>query len=192
LNTSFNYINDKFKFDASAEYFLISNHLYFVKNGATGILPAQAASDINLLRLSVGKRIEIGKFNIDLYAAYQKVSNTNVILTPELYTFNSIYYKRTFFGFLKAQIGLDIRYNTPYRAYSYSAPASQFYIGDPVTLGTKPVLGLWVKASLRKANLFVRYDYLDQGLFNVGHYTTNLYPMGDKSLKFGVLWNFYD
>ncbi|RYE56410.1 MAG: hypothetical protein EOP48_08085, partial [Sphingobacteriales bacterium] len=33
---------------------------------------------------------------------------------------------------------------------------------------------------------------IDQGLFNLGYYTTNYYPMSDRLFKFGVMWNFYD
>ncbi len=192
VNASFGYVNDKYKFDATVNYYLITNYLYFTKDGTNGIIPFQENGDINLLKISVGKKFTYRSFHLDAYVVYQKTDSKNTLRTPEVYTFNSLYKDQTFFKVFKTQIGVDIRYNTPYNNLSYSPAASQFYNGDLVTLGTKPVVDAWVKAGLRRANLFLKYDYVNQGLFNKGYYTANRYPMPDRLLKFGVSWNFYD
>jgi len=191
-NLSFNYINEQFNIDASASYYLVSNYLYFIKSGTNSIEPTQETSDINLLKLSLGKRFTYKTYHLDAYVVYQKTDSKNTLRTPEVYTFNSIYKEQTFFKRLKTQIGFDIRYNTPFVASSYSPAASQFYNGDNITFGSKPVVDVWIKAGLRRANLFLKYDYVNQGLFSKGFYTVNRYPMPDRLLKFGVSWNFYD
>ncbi|MFD0939609.1 putative porin [Pedobacter boryungensis] len=191
-NLSFNYINERFNIDASAAYYLVSNYLYFIKSGTNSIEPTQETGDINMLKLSLGKRFTYKTYHLDAYVAYQKTDSKNILRTPEVYTFNSIYKEQTFFKRLKTQIGFDIRYNTPFVASSYSPAASQFYNGDNLTFGSKPVVDIWVKAGLRRANLFLKYDYVNQGLFSNGFYTVNRYPMPDRLLKFGVSWNFYD
>lgn len=192
VNLSFNYLNDKFKIDASANYYLITNYLYFVKNGASGIIPSQETGSISLIKASLGKKFTYKSWHLDSYVVYQKTDYTSVLRTPEFYTFNSFYKEQTFFKRLKTQIGFDVRYNTTYLSTFYSPAASQFYNGEDVKLGSKPVVDVWVKAGLRRANLFLKYDYANQGLFNDGFYTVNRYPMPDKLLKFGVSWNFYD
>ena len=192
-NLSFSYINEALKLDATAAYYLVSNYLYFGKGIADkSIIPIQESSDINLLKISVGKRFVFRSFHLDGHVVYQKTDSQGLLRTPEVYTFNSLYKDQTFFKVLKTQIGFDVRYNTTYSALSYSPAASQFYNGDPIVFGSKPVIDVWVKASLRRANLFVKYDYINQNLFSKGFYTVNDYPMQDKLLKFGVLWNFYD
>ena len=143
------------------------------------------------MKLSIGKKFTYRSFHLDAYVVYQKTDNTNVLRTPEVYTFNSLYKEQTLFKALKTQIGIDVRYNTPFASYSYSPAASQFYNSD-ITLGSKPVVDVWIKAGLRRANLFLKYDYASQGLFDGGFYTVNRYPMPDRLLKFGVSWNFYD
>ncbi|RZL37571.1 MAG: hypothetical protein EOO96_04765, partial [Pedobacter sp.] len=55
-----------------------------------------------------------------------------------------------------------------------------------------PVVDFFLKANLKRANIFVKYDYLNQGLLSPGYFTVNRYPMPDALLKFGVTWNFYD
>jgi len=192
VNLSFNYLNEKFKIDASANYYLITNYLYFVKNGASGIIPAQETGSMSLIKLSLGKKFTFRSWHLDSYVVYQKTDYTSVLRTPEVYTFNSFYKEQTFFKRLKTQIGFDVRYNTTYLSTFYSPAASQFYNGQDVKLGSKPVVDVWVKAGLRRANLFLKYDYANQGVFNNGYYTVNRYPMPDRLLKFGVSWNFYD
>lgn len=205
INLSFNYYLDKLGLEAGAQYYLLSDYLYFtvpldrktathadyVAN-ANNIIPAQAGS-INLLKITVGKKLSFGKFNLDSYLVYQKTDNPDILRTPEAYAFASFYLNQTFFKALKTNVGFDIRYNTPYKNYSYSAAAGQFYVGEGTTFDTTPILDVWVKASLRRANLFVKTDYANQGLLSKGYYTINRYPMQDRVLfKFGVSWSFYD
>ncbi|ACU02869.1 putative porin [Pedobacter heparinus] len=199
INLSFKYFNDRLKFDATAEYYLINNYLYFEQDTLgsvtkNGIKPVQLSGSINLLKIALGKKFKWGKFHLDSYLVYQKTDNPGILRTPEVYTFNSFYLDQTFFKVLKTNVGFDVRYNTSYKNYSYSPAAGQFYVGsNDKTFDTTPIVDVWVKASLRKANLFVKCDYVNQGFPVNGYYTINQYPMQDRLLfKFGVQWNFYD
>lgn len=194
INLSFNFINEKYGFDAGAQYYLIDKYLYFGQDEINGgIQPFQLGSSINLLKITAGKKFKFGKFNLESYVVYQKTDNPDKLRTPEIYTFNSFYLDHTFFKVLKTNVGFDVRYNTPYKAYSYSTGTGQFYVGKDVTFDTTPIVDVWVKASLRRANIFVKCDYVNQGLIYKGYYTVNRYPMPDRLLfKFGVSWNFYD
>lgn len=196
-NLSFNYINDKYGFTAGANYYLTSNYLYFtadLTNNTTAILPKQATADISLIRLDVSKKTRFGKFVMENYIAYQKTDKNAVLRTPDLYTYNSIYFDNTFFKVLKANVGLDVRYNSEYANYLYSPATAQFYIDErnPIKLQSRPIVDVFFKANLKRANIFVKYDFVNQGLFQPGYYTVNRYPMQDALLKFGVSWNFYD
>ncbi|RRN76690.1 hypothetical protein EIM50_23410, partial [Pseudoxanthomonas sp. SGD-10] len=53
-NLSFAYLNPKFRLRAKAEYVLVGNHLYFIEEN-NDIKPTQLGSNINLLKLSLGK-----------------------------------------------------------------------------------------------------------------------------------------
>ncbi|MBO9672948.1 MAG: putative porin [Sphingobacteriaceae bacterium] len=196
-NLSFNYINDKYGFTAGAKYYLTSNYVYFAadhSNGTTAILPKQETADISLIRLDLSKKTRFGRFVIENYVAYQKTDKNAVLRTPEFYTYNSVYFDNTFFKVLKSNVGFDIRYNSEYANYLYSPATAQFYIDErnPTNLSSKPVIDVFFKANLKRANIFVKYDFVNQGLFQKGYYTVNRYPMQDALLKFGVSWNFYD
>jgi len=195
-NLSFGYVNDKLMLEAGAKYFLTSNYLYFgttIKGiGDINIKPLQETDDISLIRLDVSKKWRFGKFVLENYLAYQKTDNKSILRTPDFYTYNSIYFDITFFKVLKTNIGFDVRYNTSYANYSYSPAVSQFFVGDETVLKSTPVVDFFLKANLKRANIFVKYDYLNQGLLSTGYYTVNRYPMPDALLKFGLTWNFYD
>ena len=193
-NLSFKYENTKYQLAAKAEYFLISDYLYYKEtSGAMQITPDQFGTNINLLKLSLAKNFKMGRFNLDNYLVYQKTDFQDVLRTPEIYTYNSFYYSSRFFKVLYTNMGFDVRFNTPFKAPAYAINVSQFYNdNDALEFSTYPVIDVWIRATLRRANLFLKYDYVNRGVFSKGYYTVRSYPMPDKLLKFGVSWKFYN
>lgn len=193
-NLYFLFENVKFRLAAKAEYYLISNYLFYKESATPNqIEPAQFGSNINLLKLSLTKNFKFGKFSLDNYVVYQKTDFQDVLRTPEVYTYNSLYYASRLFKVLYTNIGFDLRFNTPFKAPAYAVNVSQFYNNNaPLEYSSYPVIDFWIKATLKRSNLFLKYDYANQDLFSKGFYTVRGYPMQDKLLKFGVSWKFYN
>lgn len=189
---SFTYINDKLQLDLKAEYFLLNNYLYFTAdNGGIDAHPAQAGSPISLLKISAGKNLKFGHWHFDNYVVYQKTDNAKVLRTPDVYTYSSLYWGKLIFSVLNLNVGFNVCYNTPYKAPSYAVGLGQFYNGADITFNSYPVANVFAKATLYRTNLFVQYNYANQGLFSNGYYTVNRYPMLGRLLTFGVSWTFY-
>ncbi|KAA8482578.1 putative beta-barrel porin [Arcticibacter tournemirensis] len=193
-NLSFAYVNPKYRFNLKAEYFLMTNYLYLAETTFPNVIePRQEGGNISMLKLSAGKTFRMGNFNLESYAVYQKTDYQDLLRVPEFYTYNSFYYGNRFFkNALAANLGFDVKMNTAFLAPSYAINISQFYNGYPAKFSSYPIVDVWARFSLRRANIFVRYDYLNQGLFSKGYYTVNRYPMPSALLKYGVSWNFYD
>ncbi|MES2268207.1 MAG: putative porin [Bacteroidota bacterium] len=192
-NLSFNYVNDALQVDLKAEYFLITDYLYFAAQpGGIDASPRQYGSNINMLKVSLGKNLEWRKIHFDNYLVYQKTDNAAILRTPEVYTYSSLYYGANLFSVLNSQFGVSARYNSQYLAPSYAVGLGQFYNGPDVKFTSYPVATIFFKATLEKTNLFIQYDYVNQGMFSNGFYTVNRYPQMDKMLKFGVAWTFYN
>ena len=193
-NLSFLYENPKIRFSAKAEYFLIDNYLYYRETRiARQIEPAQLSSGMNLLKVSVGKDFKFGKFNLENYVVYQKTDYQNILRTPEIYSYNSLYFATRLFRVLDANLGVDVRFNTAYQNPGYSINTSQFYnTNAAIEFLSEPVIDVWVKANLKRTTLFLKYDYANQGLLSNGFYTVDRYPMQDALLKFGLSWKFYN
>lgn len=193
-NLSFLYENNKFNLSARAEYFLISNYLYYKETSrAQEIEPDQFGTNINLLKITLMKNFKLGRFNLDNYIVYQKTDFQDLLRTPEIYTYNSLYYASRLFKVLYTNVGADLRFNTPFKAPAYAINVSQFYNDNRgLEYSSYPVIDVWAKATLKRANLFIKYEYANQGLFSKGYYTVRGYPMQDQLLKFGVSWKFYN
>jgi hypothetical protein len=193
-NLSFLYENPKYKFTTKAEYFLVNNYLYFKEtSSAKQISPEQSGTNINLIKITLAKDFKMGRFNLNNYLVYQKTDFQDILRTPEIYSYNSFFYATKFFKVLTTNIGFDLRFNTPFKAPAYAINVGQFY-NDSAALeySTYPVVDLFIRATLKRANLFLKYDYVNQGMLSRGYYTVRGYPMQDKLLKFGVSWKFYN
>ena len=193
-NLSFLYENPKYRLSAKAEYFLINNYLYFAETAKARVIePIQTGTNINLIKVSVGEHFRFRKFNWEAYLVYQKTDFANILRTPELYSFNSVYLNTNVFKVLHTSFGFDVRYNTPFTSPAYAINVSQFYNDNAaVTFPTYPIVDVWARANLKRSNLFIKYDYANRGLQSKGFYTVNRYPMFSPLLKFGVSWNFYN
>jgi len=200
-NISFTYENSKFGFFGRAEYFLMNNYHYFkeVDNpnmSATlmrRIEPAQISGNINMIKISVGEKLKFGNFRFDNFAVYQKSDYMDVLQTPELYTWHSFYYNNTLVKIVNFNIGFDVRFNTPFVAPSYATNIGQFYNDNAdIEFSTYPIVDVWLTATLKRTNFFLRYDYANQGLLSDGYYTVRRYPMANAALRFGLSWKFYD
>jgi len=180
--------------DLKAEYFLVSDYLYFTAqpNGIDAT-PAQLNAPINLLKISVGKNLAWRRWHFDNFVVYQKTDYASTLRTPEVYTYSSLYYTKLLFNVLNSSFGMDVRYNTPYVAPSYAVGLGQFYNSSPnLTFSSYPIASVFLKATLIRTNIFVQYDYANQGLFSQGYYMVNRYPGTGRLLKFGVSWSFYN
>jgi len=193
-NLSFNYINDLLQVDLKAEYYMVNDYLYFTADpNGKDATPTQLHSPINLIKLSVGKNLRWRRWHFDNYVVYQKSDYQNTLRTPSVYTYSSLYYSKLFFSVLNSNIGINVRYNTPYVAPSYAVGLGQFYNNTPnLTFSSYPVASVFFKATLIRTNIFVMYDYANQGLFSKGYYMVNRYPGPDRLLKIGISWSFYN
>lgn len=193
-NLSFNYLNNPLKLDLKVEYFLISDYLYFTAqpNGIDAT-PTQLHNPINLLKVSLGKNLAWRRWHFDNFVVYQKSDYQNTLRTPSVYTYSSLYYNKLLFSVLNSSFGVNVRYNTPYVAPSYAVGLGQFYNNSPnLTFSSYPVASVFFKATLIRTNIFVQYDYANQGLFSQGYYMVNRYPGPNRLLKIGVSWSFYN
>ncbi|MDB4926920.1 putative porin [Mucilaginibacter sp.] len=190
---SFNYINNPLQLDLKAEYFLITDYLYYTAQpGGIDAHPVQLSNPINLLKISLGKNLSWRDLHFDNFIVYEKTDYQSTLRVPEVYTYTSLYYNMFLFNVLHLSVGTDVRYNTAYTAPSYAVGLGQFYNGPDITFSSYPVANIFLKATLQKTNIFVGYDYANQGVFSKGYYTVNRYPQQDRILKFGVSWMFFE
>ncbi|ERJ57897.1 putative porin [Sphingobacterium paucimobilis] len=199
-NLSFSYTNKVLGFSGKAEYFLINKYLYFreVDNPNNDVRldriiePTQTGA-LNLLKITASQKFKFGDFTFDNKVVYQKSDAMAVLMTPELYTWHSLYYSGFWYNVLDFRIGTDVRFNTPFRAPSYAINAGQFYHDNAgIEFSTYPIVDFWITANIQRVNLFVSSNFTNQYLAPKGYYTVRRYPMNPANFRFGVSWKFYD
>lgn len=199
-NLSFEYANKKIGFSGKAEYFLINNYTYFKEtpNPTNDILlariiePAQAGN-LNLLKLTIGQDFKFRRFHLDNKVVYQKSDAMDVLATPELYTWHSLYYGNILYNVMDFRIGMDVRFNTPFKSPSYSINSGQFYNDNlGIEFSTYPIVDFWLTGNIDRVNIFLSYNFANQHVYPTGYYTVRRYPMNPAYLRFGVSWKFYD
>lgn len=201
-NFSFRYENPVIGFSGKAEYFLISNHMYFreVSNDRLDpalfrvIEPAQFGTNINLLKVTVGQNFRLGNFRLNNLAVYQQSDFNDVLAIPQLYTWHSLFYTNKLYKVVDFSIGLDARFNTPFTTPSYAINVGQFYNDNAaIEFSTYPIVDAWVTATVSRMNLFLSYNFVNQHLnYPTGYYTVRRYPMNNVNLRIGAAWKFYD
>lgn len=199
-NLSFMYSNKVLGFSGKAEYFLMNKYLYFKEvDNPEGderldrvIAPTQTGN-LNLLKVTVAQNFKFGALSFDNKVVYQKSDAMDVLMTPELYTWHSLYYSGFWYNVLDFRIGTDVRFNTPFRSPSYAINAGQFYYDNTgIEFSTYPIVDFWITANIQRVNLFVSSNFTNQYIAPKGYYTVRRYPMNPANFRFGVSWKFYD
>jgi hypothetical protein len=176
------------KLSLTGEVRLINDYIYWSQEA----LPEQTGEFLKLIEVKLKKHFQLWNLHSRNEVVYQLTSNDAIIPVPDLAVFSSNYYQNTFFQVLFCQIGFDIRYHTEYYAPDFIPSTGQFFIQRERKVGNYPVIDPFVNFHLKRANIFVKYNHVNQGFPDDNYFHTIGYPINPRGLRFGVSWNFYD
>jgi hypothetical protein len=185
--------NPRFRIQLGADYYLVTNYLYF----ASYTTPGQ--NDIlNLLRISALKTVRLSKrwsWNAELYL--QQKAGGAALNVPLLFTRNRVQYDGNFgFRNLTVSFGGEMRYHTPYKADAYSPVANQFVYQDTITIRNRPDINIFFNFRIKGFTAFTRIENLNTLRFRngAGFKQQNLaapdYAYPGLVLRFGIFWSF--
>jgi hypothetical protein len=174
--------------ELSVEVRLIDDHVFWNEQA----LPEQTNKLLNLVQFKLKTHLILGNIHSRNEVVYQITSHNQIIPVPETAIFTSNYYENTLFQVLFFQLGFDLRYHTKYYAPDYMPATGQFFIQRERKTGNYPVIDPFVNFHLKRANIFIKYDHLNQGIPNNNYFHTIGYPVNPRGIRFGLSWNFYD
>ncbi|MES1224205.1 MAG: putative porin, partial [Bacteroidota bacterium] len=187
------YYNPALKLTLTGDYYLVSNYMY-----VTNYYKLQQESSIfNLLQVALHKTFRIGKhwyWYTDIYAQ-QKAGNVDLNV-PVFLTRNRLALEGTFYKNLNIATGVEVRYNTAYKADSYSPVLGQFMYQDSLTIKNRPDIRLYLNFRIRSFKLLISASNLNAIKFSNGFgFTDNNSPAPGYAypglhLRFGIYWNF--
>lgn len=186
LHASLKYSIKSWNFDLVFNSYLLNNYMYF----DTLMKPVQLSDVANVFTLELHKRFRAWKIYFDPYLVGQ-YSTTDNIRLPYFAGRLAVYFQGYLFKkALLLNAGFDITYNTPYMSNAYNPVAASFYLQNQITTGNYPFLDLHISGKIKTVKFFVRLRNVNQRWPEVPYYTTPHHPLQDRSVQFGISWDF--
>lgn len=177
----------------NAEYFAVNNYIYF----DSFFTAKQEATLFNVLHISAEKKFKIARhWNWYTDIHLQQTTGDPPVNIPFFYTRNRIAFEGNFFANLFISTGIELRYQTPYKADGYSPFLGQFMVQNAYTVENRPEIAAFLNFRIKSFKSFLRFENLNtldvqNGFkFDKRNFASNQYPYPGLWVRFGVWWNF--
>ncbi|MEP7168683.1 MAG: putative porin [Bacteroidota bacterium] len=173
----------------TADLFSVKDLTYFNEEA----LPQQFQGKINIINVDLFHSIKLGKFNLINDFKYQHADKKEIVKLPDFSSYTSFFYDDSFFKrALYGQFGVDVRYSTLNFADAYMPATGQFFLQDEKEIGNYAYVDVFGNLRIKTFRFFVKLEHLNAGLTERVYYTVPHYPMPGRTLKVGIIWNFFD
>ncbi|WP_426095923.1 putative porin [Flavobacterium sp. DSR2-3-3] len=188
--------------DAELQFSVLKDHLYFTDASTTQqkldksqiVAPAQYNGTINYLSLKIGRELKFGNFALDNTILYQKTQQQDAILNvPEIVTRNTIYYSNYLFKkALFLQTGISLNYFSSYYANEYNPVIGEFFVQNEKQIGNHPNLDFFINAKIQRTRIYFKAEHFNSALMGNNFYASPNNPSRDFTIRFGLIWNFFN
>ncbi|HEX8659557.1 MAG TPA: putative porin [Hymenobacter sp.] len=180
------------RFEASASVVNIARLVYYDTLG----LPAQITEALGARNLIIGfarHQMRLGRVGFDNQATYTKGGDVEGIRIPSLVTNSRVFYESYIFKkAMLSQVGLEMYYQSRFRAPDYSPSNQQFYQQNSFSIRNYALVDLFFTADIKAVTVFLKMAYLNQGILYNGYFTTPYYTGYPRRFQFGIKWNFFN
>lgn len=164
---------------------LIGNYVYLSDN----LTFQQHSSVFSILQFSGRKLFQFGAFALDNEVIWQQIAGDAPVNLPAFMLRHQFSYKVPLFkDRLETYMGLEARYNTPYKADGYSFVHNQFYYQNETTIDNLPALSMFFNFRVKRLRAFVIGDQLQQLVFTKNLLAAPGYAMPNTHIRFGFNW----
>lgn len=161
---------------------------YFEKDQYSGL--------INLTQGTLSTKNKL-KGHLNLYSDFtvQITAGKTPVHVPLFYTRQRLAFEGNFFKNLNLSTGLEVIYNTPYKANHYSPVTGKFFPQDSITISNRPVVNAFFNFRIKSFTAFIKIenintvDVQNKFLFLHNNFTAPYYPTPGFMLRFGIKWD---
>ena len=191
----------------TSEYSSINNYTFFreLTNALNGemdlyrkVVPNQIESEIKYLKIKLFSKVDFGNFSFVNTGQYQEKDQELVIdglatlNVPEWITRNTIMYsKNVFNNSLYIQTGITFNYFTKFYADYYNPLLSEFVTQNYKEIGNYPRFDFFFNAKIQQTRVFIKVEHLNSSFTGYDFYSDIFNPYRDLSVRFGLVWNFF-
>lgn len=188
------YENPQKQFKLSAEYFAVNNFMYF----DSFYTAKQETSLFNVLHISGEKKIKIAKhWNWYTEIHIQQTTGNPPVNIPFFFTRNRVAFEGNFYTNLFISTGVELRYNSAYKADNYSPQIGQYFYQIGNTINNRPDINAFLHFRIKSFKGFLRAENLNTFTLSDGNFgftkrnlVANDYAAQTLVMRFGVWWNF--
>lgn len=181
------------RFNLMARNISITNYAYFKNYYQTD----QFNGLVNITQFTASTKTKVAG-HLSLYSDFilQQTAGKNPIRVPLFYTRQRLAFEGNFFKNLNLSAGIDVNYNTPYKAPDYSPVMGKFFPQDSITISNRPQLNLFFNFRIKSFYAFIKMANLNtvnisHGLgFTNNNFAAPLYPTPGLIFRFGIKWAF--
>lgn len=190
--------------DVSGNFQVINDKIYFSnnvtnldENGSPTqqlVTPKQYGKTIGYFNIKAQKEIKFGKFALDNTVMFQQVSqDENIVNVPSFLTRNTIYYTdRLFKKALFLQTGITLNYHTKYYGNEFNPIIGEYFVQNNKKIGGFPTFDFFLNAKIRTARVYLNLEHFNSSLTGYNFYATPTRPFHDMTLRFGIVWDFFN
>jgi len=188
-NLAFSYYDAKWKLGLTLQATQITNMVYFDSNAQ----PMQYHPTYMVYCAGITKDFNVYKFHWTTSEKLQYVADSIPLRLPRLVTENSIFFETWLFHHaLFLRLGADFYYNTAYYGYAYMPITGQYYLENSTKLGNYLYVDPFLSFRIKTFRMFLKLENVTAGLTPENYYYALRYPMVDRTLRFGIAWDFWN
>ena len=155
--------------------------------------PQQTGEALQMLHLGAAAHFRVGKFHNRARVQFTQLSNDSLFRAPEWHVANSFYLQfEPFKQAILIQLGVDVQWNSAFRADAYMPITQQFHLQDDFVIGDYLYADLFLDFRLRRTRAFLKVSDVAHQAFGGGYFTTPRYMGQDRQLEFGFSWYLFD
>ncbi|MEO6684042.1 MAG: putative porin [Ginsengibacter sp.] len=181
------------RFTLMARNISIANYAYFTDFYQS----EQFGGLINLTQITASTKNKIsGHFNLYSDFILQQTAGQVPLNVPLFYTRQRFAFEGNFFKNLNLSTGVDVSYNTPYKANNYSPVMGAFVPQDSITISNFPKVNLFFNFRIKTFTAYLTGENINTVSFKNGfgfmnnNFAAPYYPTPGFLFKFGVSWTF--
>ncbi len=168
----------------------LSHHVWY----DTMRLVHEGTGDLWLLQASLTLRLAAGPIHLDMQQLVQHSTDASQMPLPLWMSKNSLYADfHLFHRTLRAQVGADLRYHTPYLAPLYDPYTGLFLQQDDLTVGGYIWGDVFVNLQVKRASIYLKAGHVN-ALWETPatYFLLPHYPAQSFGLQWGLTWCFFD
>jgi len=172
------------------------------------IIPTQQQKEIEYIKVKFFQNLKFGKFSWINTVQYQKVNHvddSDLLFTPlalnvpewltrSTFVFSSDLFNKALF----IQTGFTFKFFTDYYADQYNPLIGEFASQNNEKIGEYPMVDFFINSKIQQTRVFVKIENLSGKIEHIlnedakyDYYATPYRPFRDFSIRFGLVWNFF-